>query len=101
MLLYHISSILIFIYYNTSGARKEAVFCTQLAREALETNWLKLKFIPIKIPNAGCNRNAKATEALAKLGFIVLPYIHADPVLCKHLEEAEQQQLCPRFANRK
>jgi thiazole synthase len=35
----------------------------------------------------------KATEALA-ISFIVLPYIHADPVLCKHLEEREQQRLC-------
>jgi thiazole synthase len=29
-----------------------------------------------------------ATEELAKLGFIVLPYVHADPVLCKRLEDA-------------
>jgi thiazole synthase len=37
----------------------------------------------------------KATEALAKLGFIVLPYIHADPVLCKHLEEAGTAAVMP------
>jgi thiazole synthase len=34
----------------------------------------------------------KATEALAKL---VLPYIHADPVLCKHLEEAGTAAVMP------
>jgi thiazole synthase len=42
----------------------------------------------------------KATEALAKLGFIVLPYIHADPVLCKHLEEGNSSGYALRFANR-
>jgi thiazole synthase ThiGH ThiG subunit len=35
----------------------------------------------------------RATEELAKLGFIVLPYIHADPVLCKRLEDAEQRPM--------
>ena len=28
-----------------------------------------------------------AAEALVKLGFVVLPYVHADPVLCRRLEE--------------
>jgi thiazole synthase len=37
----------------------------------------------------------KATEALAKLGFIVLPYIHADPVLCKRLEDAGTAAVMP------
>ena len=69
---------------NTSGARnaKEAVFAAQLAREALETNWLKLEIHPdprYLMPDA--IETLRATEELAKLGFIVLPYIHADPVL--------------------
>ena len=73
---------------NTSGARnaKEAIFAAQLAREALETNWLKLEIHPdpkYLMPDA--IETLKATEELAKLGFIVLPYIHADPVLCKRL----------------
>jgi thiazole synthase len=34
-------------------------------------------------------------QRLAKLGFIVLPYIHADPVLCKHLEEAGTAAVMP------
>ena len=37
----------------------------------------------------------KATEELAKLGFIVLPYIHADPVLCKHLESVGTSAVMP------
>ena len=37
----------------------------------------------------------KATEELAKLGFIVLPYIHADPVLCKLLEEVGTSAVMP------
>jgi thiazole synthase len=46
MLLYHISSILIFIYYNTSGARNAKLFCGATGKEALETNWLKLEIHP-------------------------------------------------------
>jgi thiazole synthase len=67
---------------------QRSCFAAQLAREALETNWLKLEIHPdpkYLMPDA--IETLKATEALAKLGFIVLPYIHADPVLCKHLEE--------------
>jgi thiazole synthase len=37
----------------------------------------------------------KATEELAKLGFIVLPYIHADPVLCKRLEDVGTSAVMP------
>lgn len=37
----------------------------------------------------------KATEELAKLGFVVLPYIQADPVLCKHLENAGAATVMP------
>jgi thiazole synthase len=83
---------------NTSGARnaKEAVFAAQLAREALETNWLKLEIHPdpkYLMPDA--IETLKATEELAKLGFIVLPYIHADPVLCKRLEEVGTAAVMP------
>ncbi|OCB76893.1 thiazole synthase [Flavobacterium crassostreae] len=83
---------------NTSGARnaKEAVFAAQLAREALGTNWLKLEIHPdprYLMPDA--IETLKATEELAKLGFIVLPYIHADPVLCKRLEEVGTAAVMP------
>lgn len=83
---------------NTSGVRtaKEAVFAAQLAREALETNWLKLEIHPdpkYLLPDP--IETLKATEELAKLGFIVLPYIHADPVLCKRLEDAGTAAVMP------
>ena len=83
---------------NTSGARtaKEAVFAAQLAREALETNWLKLEIHPdprYLLPDA--IETLKATEELSRLGFVVLPYIHADPVLCKRLEDAGTAAVMP------
>lgn len=83
---------------NTSGVRtaKEAVFAAQLSREALETNWLKLEIHPdpkYLLPDP--IETLKAAEELAKLGFIILPYIHADPVLCKHLEDAGVAAVMP------
>jgi thiazole synthase len=83
---------------NTSGVRtaKEAVFAAQLSREALETNWLKLEIHPdpkYLLPDP--IETLKAAEELAKLGFIILPYIHADPVLCKHLENAGVAAVMP------
>jgi thiazole synthase len=47
-----------------------------------------------KIPNADAIETLKATEHWL-IGFIVLPYIHADPVLCKHLEEAGTAAVMP------
>lgn len=83
---------------NTSGARTadEAVLAAQLAREAMETNWLKLEIHPdprYLLPDP--IETLKATEELAKLGFVVLPYIHADPVLCKRLEDAGTAAVMP------
>ncbi len=83
---------------NTSGVRtaKEAVFAAQLAREALETNWIKLEIHPdpkYLLPDP--IETLKAAEELVKLGFIVLPYIHADPVLCKRLEEVGTAAVMP------
>lgn len=83
---------------NTSGVRdaKEAVFAAQLAREALETNWIKLEIHPdpkYLLPDP--IETLKATEALIKLGFVVMPYIHADPVLCKRLEDVGAQCVMP------
>lgn len=75
---------------NTSGVRnaREAVFAAQLAREALGTNWMKLEIHPdprYLLPDP--IETLKAAEELVKEGFIVMPYIHADPVLCKRLED--------------
>jgi thiazole synthase len=83
---------------NTSGVRtaKEAVFAAQLAREALQTNWLKLEIHPDpKYLMPDPVETLKATEELVKLGFVVLPYIHADPVLCKRLEDAGAAAVMP------
>ncbi|MFB0925073.1 MAG: thiazole synthase, partial [Vicingaceae bacterium] len=83
---------------NTSGVRtaKEAIFAAELAREALETNWLKLEIHPdpkYLLPDP--IETLKAAEELVKKGFIVLPYIHADPVLCKRLEEVGTAAVMP------
>jgi thiazole synthase len=83
---------------NTSGVRnaKEAVFAAQLAREALGTNWLKLEIHPdpkYLLPDG--EETLKACYELAKDGFVILPYIHADPVLCKKLEDAGAAAVMP------
>jgi thiazole synthase len=98
VLLSHLQHAHINLLPNTSGVRtaKEAVLAAQLAREALETNWIKLEIHPdprYLLPDP--IETLKATEELAKLGFIVLPYIHADPVLCKRLEEVGTAAVMP------
>lgn len=83
---------------NTSGVRnaKEAVFAAELAREALETNFIKLEIHPDpKYLMPDPIETLKATEELVKKGFIVMPYIHADPVLCKRLEEVGTAAVMP------
>lgn len=75
---------------NTSGVRtaKEAVFAARLGREALHTHWIKLEIHPdpkYLLPDPV--ETLKAAEELVKEGFIVLPYVNADPVLCKRLED--------------
>lgn len=83
---------------NTSGVRtaEEAVFAAEMAREAFGTNWLKLEIHPdprYLLPDS--LETLRATEMLAKKGFIVLPYCQADPTLCKHLEEAGAAAVMP------
>ena len=83
---------------NTSGVRnaKEAVLAAQLAREAFETNFIKLEIHPdpkYLLPDPV--ETLRATEELAKMGFVVMPYIQADPVLCKRLEEAGTAAVMP------
>lgn len=97
-LLKHLNHPHIHLLPNTSGVRtaREAVFAAQLAREALETNWLKLEIHPdpkYLLPDP--IETLKATEELARLGFVILPYIHADPVLCKRLEAAGAAAVMP------
>jgi thiazole synthase len=97
-LLTHLQHPHIHLLPNTSGVRtaKEAVLAAQLAREALETNWVKLEIHPDpKYLMPDPVETLKATEELAKQGFVVLPYIHADPVLCKRLEDAGTAAVMP------
>lgn len=83
---------------NTSGVRDadEAVLAAQLAREAFGTNFIKLEIHPdprYLLPDPV--ETLKATERLAAMGFVVLPYIQADPVLCKRLEDAGAATVMP------
>ena len=100
-MLAHIDRNQVVLLPNTSGVRtaKEAVFAAQIAREALQTNWLKLEIHPdpkYLFPDAV--ETLRATEELAKDGFVVLPYVQADPVLCKQLEEAGAATVMPLAA---
>ena len=83
---------------NTSGVRdaEEAIFVAHMAREALETNWLKLEIHPDpKYLMPDPVETLKATQKLVKDGFFVLPYCHADPVLCKQLEDSGSAAVMP------
>jgi thiazole synthase len=76
---------------NTSGAvdAEEAVRLAHLARAAGMPTWVKLEVTPeprYLLPDAV--ETLKAAERLVADGFTVLPYINADPVLAKRLEEA-------------
>jgi thiazole synthase len=76
---------------NTAGCRtaREAVQTAQLAREALETDWVKLEVVadertllpdPVELLDAAL--------ALVAQGFQVLPYTNDDPVLARRLQQA-------------
>jgi thiazole synthase len=76
---------------NTAGCRtaREAVRTAELAREALQTDWVKLEVIadertllpdPIELLDAA--------QTLVGLGFVVLPYTNDDPVLARRLQQA-------------
>ncbi|MEE8369890.1 MAG: thiazole synthase [Dehalococcoidia bacterium] len=74
---------------NTAGCRtvEEALFTALLARELTGSNWLKLEVIPdpkYLLPDP--LGTVEAARQLIDEGFVVLPYIHADPVLAGHLE---------------
>ncbi len=75
---------------NTSGAMdaEEAVRLARLAAAAGLPNWVKLEIHPdprYLLPDP--IETLKAAEQLVKEGFIVLPYINADPVLAKRLQD--------------
>ena len=86
---------------NTSGVRTadEAVLAAQMSREIFHTNFIKLEIHPdpkYLMPDPIATLDA--TRRLAEDGFTVLPYIQADPVLCKLLEEAGAAAVMPLAA---
>ena len=75
---------------NTSGARtaEEAIRLAAIGKASGVSNWVKLEITPEPhslLPDP--IETLKAAETLVKQGFVVLPYIHADPILAKRLEE--------------
>ena len=83
---------------NTSGARdaEEAVRLSKLARAATGINWVKLEVTPdpyYLLPDPV--ETLKAAELLVKDGFVVLPYINADPILAKKLEDVGTATVMP------
>ncbi|OQY18907.1 MAG: thiazole synthase [Desulfobacteraceae bacterium 4572_35.1] len=97
-LLNHIDRNRYLLLPNTSGARdaEEAIRLARLARAAGCDPWIKLEVTPdpyYLLPDP--IETLKATEILVKEGFTVLPYINADPVLAKHLQEAGAATVMP------
>ena len=81
---------------NTSGARiaDEAIRLARLGKT--QSNWVKLELTPEPnhlLPDP--IETLRAAEVLVKEGMIVLPYINADPVLCKRLEDVGCQVVMP------
>src|ERR1700752_1195540 len=83
---------------NTAGCQtaEDAVLTAELAREALEANWVKLEVIgdrELLYPDV--EELVRATETLVAKGFIVLPYCTEDPVTCRKLADAGAAAVMP------
>lgn len=83
---------------NTSGATnaEEAIRIARLARAIGLSNWIKVEICANEktlLPDP--IETLKATEALVKEGFVVLPYTSDDPILCKRLEEVGAAAVMP------
>ena len=68
----------------------------ELAREALDTNWIKLEVIgdrELLYPDV--EELLRATQALVEKGFVVLPYCTEDPVTCRKLADAGAAAVMP------
>jgi thiazole synthase len=83
---------------NTAGCQtaKDAVLTAELAREALQTNWIKLEVIgdrELLYPDT--EELVRATDTLVGKGFIVLPYCTEDPVVCRKLADAGAAAVMP------
>src|SRR6516225_11619415 len=75
---------------NTAGCvtARDAVLTAELAREALDTNWVKLELIgdrELLYPDV--EQLVHAAEQLVHKGFTVLPYCKEDPVTCQKLAD--------------
>jgi thiazole synthase len=75
---------------NTSGCAtaRDAILTAELAREALDTNWVKLELIGDRetlYPDV--EQLVHAAEELVRKGFVVLPYCNDDPVSCQKLAD--------------
>ena len=97
-LLSHIDPKRYLLLPNTSGARdaEEAIRLARIARAAGCEPWIKLAVTPdpyYLLPDP--IETLKAAEVLVKEGFIVLPYINADPVLAKHMQEVGTATVMP------
>ncbi len=97
-MLTHINREKVQLLPNTSGVRnaEEAVLAARMSREIFKTPFIKLEIHPdprYLMPDPV--ETLKATEILAGEGFVVLPYIQADPVLCKRLEEVGSAAVMP------
>ena len=83
---------------NTSGAinAEEAVRLARLARAAGLSDWIKLEIHPdprYLLPDP--IETLKAAEILVREGFTVLPYINADPVLARRLQDVGTATVMP------
>ena len=97
-LLSHIDRERYLLLPNTSGARtaEEAVRLARLARAAGCDPWVKLEVTPdpyYLLPDP--IETLKAAEILVKDGFVVMPYMPADPILAKRLEEVGSATVMP------
>src|SRR5438270_8949120 len=75
---------------NTSGCvtARDAILTAELAREALDTNWVKLELIGDRetlYPDV--EQLVHAADELVRKGFVVLPYCNDDPVTCQKLAD--------------
>ena len=83
---------------NTAGCQtaKDAVLTAELAREALDSSWIKLEVIgdrELQYPDT--EELLRATETLVAKGFTVLPYCTEDPVVCRKLADAGAAAVMP------
>jgi thiazole synthase len=83
---------------NTAGCEtaRDAILTAELAREALDTNWIKVEVIGDRetlYPDV--TELLEATRQLVESGFVVLPYCTDDPVVCQRLVDLGAAAVMP------